>query len=374
MVQLLDKQKKEIVSILKPALGNTHQAREAFLTLALSGTRVLDRIEYSGPNSVFLPNLINTLIDYGEIEKGKEAIWVVLEAVRENMGVDYQERIDALRPIFEKPSVYVPSTVEPESVKIEDKSEVKQYLNRPSLNKSPEQQTSIEGGGAQSFQTLSTKEQPAEKQIVPIESAREYVESMRPVPSDLPNIYMAPCLVSNGLYYSFVCANSDWRKAQGNADNNYLKHWTEGAPRTEDLRLPVTNISFCAAKAFAEWLSDLSFTKVRLPKLEEWQIAASAGGSNWFEEAIATRRVNYFGTARHIHAVDAFEPNPYGIRDLIGQAFDMCFLDDHSSRPAIVGGCFHNTEEQLWSSLRGEEIKSDKICPPDSSFRCVRST
>jgi formylglycine-generating enzyme required for sulfatase activity len=106
--------------------------------------------------------------------------------------------------------------------------------------------------------------------------------------------------------------------------------------------------------------------------LEEWQTAASAGRSGWFEEEIAEQRVNYFDTARRPHAVDDFKPNPYGIRDLIGHAFDMCFKGDDSSRPAIVGGCYHNTKEQLRESLRAAECESDETCPPDSSFRCVR--
>jgi formylglycine-generating enzyme required for sulfatase activity len=286
--------------------------------------------------------------------------------------VDYQERIDALRPLFEKPSS--PLSIEPETAKPEDKvAAVEQPLSSPEQRKPPELQPSIEVVRSRPAQAPAPKEHAVEKQLNPVQAAREYVEKMRPVPPDAPRFYMSPCLVSNELYFCFLRENSDWLKAEGNADSNYLKHWTKGEPRAEDLRLPVTNISFRAAKAFAEWLSELSYQKIRLPKLGEWQIAASAGQSRWFEEAIAAGRVNYFGTANHLHAVDAFKPNPYGIRDLIGQAFDMTFLDDDSFRPAVVGGCYHNTEEQLRASLHGEELKSDKICPPDSSFRCVLS-
>jgi formylglycine-generating enzyme required for sulfatase activity len=373
MIRLTQKQRKEIVDILKPALGSTHQERFAFLTLALSGTSVLDRIEYSGSSLVFLSNLIDILTNYGKVEKDKEALWAVLEAVRESMGMDYQERIEALRPIFEKPSIHVSSNVESQTVKSEDTSGIKQYPSRPTLNRSSDQHLSNEVTHTQLVQCPPLEERPAKRQITPIHAAREYVENMRPVPPDLPKFYMAPCLVSNELYYYFVCEKSDWLKAQGNADRNYLKHWVKGEPRSEDMRLPITNISLRAARAFAEWLSEVSFQKVHLPKLEEWQIAASAGQAQWFEEAIAAGRVNYSETACHLHAVDAFKPNPYGIRDLIGQAFDMTFPDDNSSKPSIVGGCYHNTEKQLRASLHGDVLSSDKTCRSDTSFRCVRS-
>lgn len=354
MVRLTDGQKKEIVSILKSALGNKDRDREAFLSLHLSASSVLERIDYSGSSSVFIPSLIETLLNYGEIERGKEALWAVLEAAADNLGLDYGERIEALRPAFEKSAARNAPIIETGLTKQEG-----------------------DGGGdlrlnGEAPVRASTQRDTTERRPSPAEAGREYVASMRPIPPDRIEFYMAPCMVSNELYYHFVCANPEWCRGHSEADGNYLKHWVAGQPRAEDMRLPVTNVSFRAARAFAEWLSKLSSHKVRVPKLEEWQLASRAGQTKWFEEAIAAKRVNYFGTARHLHAVDAFGPNPYGIRDLIGQAFDMCFKGDDSSRPTIVGGCYHSTKAQLQASSRGEEVESDKVCPPDSSFRCVR--
>jgi formylglycine-generating enzyme required for sulfatase activity len=180
-------------------------------------------------------------------------------------------------------------------------------------------------------------------------------------------------LVSNELYYRFVSESPYWRTAEYDADSSYLKHWRNDGPQNAERWSPVTNISFRAAKAFAGWLSKLTSRHMRLPKLEEWQLAARAGRDHWFEDEVAAGRVNYFDTSRRMSTVESFGSNPYGIRDLIGQAFDMCSLDDALLRPAIVGGCSHNTLKQLRDALQGEEINSDKTCLPDVSFRCVRS-
>jgi hypothetical protein len=67
MVRLTDKQKREIINILKPALGTTQRERRVLLSPSLP-ENVLDRIDLEGASQVFIPHLIDTLLNYGEIE------------------------------------------------------------------------------------------------------------------------------------------------------------------------------------------------------------------------------------------------------------------------------------------------------------------
>jgi formylglycine-generating enzyme required for sulfatase activity len=334
--QLKREHMDEVIAILNQVLGYTSQDRRAFLIMALHDTNAFEQVGYLDyPPAVFTPLLVNTMLNYGEVEKGKHALWALLEAAQAQVGVDYKARIEALRPHIKKLSSGPAAATE-------DKS----------------------------FSTLLAPVTLGEKRLSPLEAAREYVDCMMPIPPQVPKFWMSPCLVSNGLYYCFI--NSAGVSAPKVVDPSYLKHWIENRPRDKHWHLPVTNITFRAAIAFAEWLGQLTASEVRLPKLKEWQRAASAGRSNWFKEEIDAGRVNYFKTAGHLHSVDAFHPNPYGIRDLIGEVFDLCSSDDDLSKPVIVGGCHHHTEEQLRASLKGEEVRSDK-CLPHTGFRCVRS-
>ena len=42
--------------------------------------------------------MIDVLIQCGEIAQGKQALWALLEVVTERVGIDQQQRIEALRP------------------------------------------------------------------------------------------------------------------------------------------------------------------------------------------------------------------------------------------------------------------------------------
>jgi formylglycine-generating enzyme required for sulfatase activity len=206
--------------------------------------------------------------------------------------------------------------------------------------------------------------------------ALDYIESMMPVPRDTPHFHIASCLVSNILFYCFVHANDYWHprigkcKVEGKVDEPYLRRWTdEGQPRAEELHLPVTNVSFRAAEAFANWLSGLTAHQIRLPTLEEWHIAVNAGRINWLDEEIRLGHVNYHGTSGIMRRVDDFSPNPFGIRDLLGNAYDMCVTQSGPERRLLlIGGCYHSTKSQLRKQIA---LVSDTVCYEDASFRCV---
>lgn len=95
--------REELVDLLAPLMVGEADCR-ALLSLAFGEhPNLLYQIETVGPVQTFVLNLIVKLVDYGDIERGKPALWALLEAAREGMGVDHQARVDALRPAFGQP-------------------------------------------------------------------------------------------------------------------------------------------------------------------------------------------------------------------------------------------------------------------------------
>lgn len=91
----------ELVDLLAPH-AQTESARQALLTVAFPGSPVLYDITYSGPTHTFVVGMITQLARYGQVE-GKQAIWVLLEIIREQVGVNQQQRIDALHDTINIP-------------------------------------------------------------------------------------------------------------------------------------------------------------------------------------------------------------------------------------------------------------------------------
>ena len=80
--------------------------------------------------------------------------------------------------------------------------------------------------------------------------------------------------VSNADFLEFVRANPKWQRSQLKrifADESYLQHWA-GDLRVDAkfLKIPVTHVSWFAAKAYAQWQGK------RLPTVAEWEHVAAA--------------------------------------------------------------------------------------------------
>ncbi|MBL8022569.1 MAG: formylglycine-generating enzyme family protein [Leptospirales bacterium] len=87
----------------------------------------------------------------------------------------------------------------------------------------------------------------------------------------LPAFFLDSAPVTNREYLIFVRAHPEWRRDRTKrifADAAYLKHWL--APDSispESAEMPVTHVSFFAARAYCNW------REKRLPTLAEWEFA-----------------------------------------------------------------------------------------------------
>ena len=102
---------QELCDILTP-LMREEKDRLALLTLALGANcPVLDRIDYKGKVSTFIPEIIRRLNEYGEYKDKKNAVLVLLEYVCSQVGLDIQQKINLLQSkIHEKLAVEVTSS------------------------------------------------------------------------------------------------------------------------------------------------------------------------------------------------------------------------------------------------------------------------
>ena len=96
---------------------------------------------------------------------------------------------------------------------------------------------------------------------------------------------------------------------------------------------PVTCISYNDALAYCKWAG------VRLPTLEEWEIAATAGVRSKYFQKVTKRNIQRYANIwhgnDHLKADDSdgflytapvasFEPNPLGLYDVLGNVFEFC--------------------------------------------------
>ena len=96
---------------------------------------------------------------------------------------------------------------------------------------------------------------------------------------------------------------------------------------------PVINVSWEDAKAFAEWLSQKTGLKFRLPTEAEWEYACRGGGKNVkYGTSIGELThdlANYSGIYgkdkwKYTAPVGSFPPNPLGLHDISGNVWEWC--------------------------------------------------
>ena len=94
-------------------------------------------------------------------------------------------------------------------------------------------------------------------------------------------------------------------------------------------RRPVVNVSWDDAHAYVAWLNEkLGLAAYRLPSEAEWEYACRAGTKTrrWWGDAWDPARANGNGKFEggRTSPVDHYPPNPWGLRDMIGNVWEWC--------------------------------------------------
>jgi formylglycine-generating enzyme required for sulfatase activity len=191
--------------------------------------------------------------------------------------------------------------------------------------------------------------------------------------------------VTNGDFKPFVERHPEWapgRVAAERQNGDYLKHWTAGTLPSGAADVPVTYITWWAAKAYCESSGN------RLPTEAEWEFAASGGLESaefpWGDEAPDARRANWSGTGLGAPApVGRYGPNAYGLYDMAGNVWEFVeetWTDDYSKTPrspvsqdrhVIRGGSYGGSPINLRVRFRDSHPAGG--AGPHVGFRCARS-
>jgi sulfatase modifying factor 1 len=141
-------------------------------------------------------------------------------------------------------------------------------------------------------------------------------------------------------------------------------------------RLPVVNVSWNEAMAFAHWLSRATRRTYRLPTEAEWEFAARGGERirtyPWGEADPVGRCC--FGSGK-LCPVGSFLPNTMGIHDMAGNVYEWCLdrMSPKGKERVIRGGGWSVPmgSPELLATTNRDGLDADKR-RNDLGFRLVR--
>ncbi len=138
---------------------------------------------------------------------------------------------------------------------------------------------------------------------------------------------------------------------------------------------PVINVSWLDAMTYCKWLTEQTEHLYRLPTESEWEFAARGGTETdyWWGNELGRNRTNCIDSGSpwsndKTSPVDAFEPNPYGLYDILGNVWEWTcskyenefngeeqhYFDENLAKAhrAIRGGSWHDNAHKLRVSSR----------------------
>ena len=146
--------------------------------------------------------------------------------------------------------------------------------------------------------------------------------------------------VTNHQYKKFVDDNPEWQKAyipEEYHDGNYLRNWVENNYPNGKEKHPVTNVSWYAAMAYAEWIGK------RLPTEAEWEKAARSnlqGKTYPWGNSIDNSKANFSMEVMDTTPVGNYPANGFGLYDMAGNVWEWC-LDEYD-REFYSSSPYHN--------------------------------
>ena len=188
--------------------------------------------------------------------------------------------------------------------------------------------------------------------------------------------------VTKGEFANFVSAKSYVTEAE-KGDGCYVwkdnKWQTDKASNWRNVGFkqgddhPVVCVSWNDAKAYAQWVSQVSGKSYRLLTEAEREYAARAGSQSayWWGDSISTGQANYDGNYSYngsakgeyrqaTVAVSSFQANPFGLYNVHGNVWEWvedCFHDTYSGAPtdgsAWTTGCSNNARVLRGGSWSG---------------------
>jgi len=230
-----------------------------------------------------------------------------------------------------------------------------------------------------------------------------------PHPVSIPSFLMSESEVTNKVFQTFTENNPEWSLAnksslikQGIADEQYLSAWQNAGDQPDWEHLPVTFVSFHAARAFCQWLTSklppaYAGYSARLPFESEWEWASRGGlvGAD-YPTGRPSAEDRFFSPG-----IDGPSPvggsarNGYGLQDMTGNVWEWCLdwyspvkylfsslnpennnFDSSQELPlgaekVIRGGSWANEQELIKVSTRGSQPPD--WCTPYLGFRVILS-
>jgi len=181
-----------------------------------------------------------------------------------------------------------------------------------------------------------------------------------PQPVHVDEYWIGKYPVTNAQYAAFVRAG----------DNRYVpKYWEHGHIPSGKEAHPVVYVSLHDAKAFCEWVTQVTGQTVQVPTEAQWEKAARGTDGRtypWGEDAPTRRHCTF--AAEGTTPVGAHSPvgdSPYGCADMAGNVWEWCVGS------ILRGGSWYNKEAEVCRcGFRNWSIPWLRL--NSWGFRCVR--
>lgn len=123
---------------------------------------------------------------------------------------------------------------------------------------------------------------------------------------------------------------------------------------------PVINVTWHDAVAYAEWLSEQTGQRYRLPTEAEWEYAARAGTETayWWGNDISNNRANCDGCCsrwddKQTAPIGSFPANPWGLHDTAGNVWEWTCSEYDDDYGGAETRCISNNRSDARRVYRG---------------------